>query len=123
MPQNITRETFLDALRTMNAAIEEHQQSLFFHTVLQACESMFEDELMGVAIYRTDPETPYDFYTIRMRNGRFDLVEHGREHDRTDWRVSEDYLRDLANNPNKYIDHPEKLSLNWFAERVVAMTP
>jgi hypothetical protein len=123
MSQALTPQTFQAALDTMNLSIEQHKDALFFQALLQACDSMGEDELMGVAIYRNAPESPHDFHTIRMRDGQFHLVEYVQDTTRADWRVSEDHLRDLANNRSKYIDHPEKLSLNWLAERVVAMTP
>ncbi|MBD3676135.1 MAG: hypothetical protein HUJ26_21710 [Planctomycetaceae bacterium] len=122
MSQAVTVDTFQSALATMNQAIEKNRDSLFFKTLLKSCETVLGDDLLGVAIYKDSPETPHDYYTIRMDEGRFFLVEHGRGDVDSDWKVSEDYLRDLANDPDKYVDHPEKLSLNWLANRVSSAT-
>lgn len=122
MSQTVTVDTFQSALATMNQAIEKNRDSLFFKTLLKSCETVLGDDLLGVAIYKDSPESPHDYYTIRMDEGRFFLVEHGRGDVDSDWIVSEDYLRDLANDPDKYVDHPEKLSLNWLANRVSSAT-
>lgn len=120
MTQSLTLQEFQSALATMNQAIEENREALFFRTLLKACETKYDGEHLGVAIYRDDPQSPHDYYTIRMQDGKLVLVDHGKQQTNSDWSVSEDYIRDLAENPDKFIDHPEKLSLNWLAERVTA---
>lgn len=120
MNRSLDIQDFQSALATMNKSIDENRDAIFFRTLLKACETLYNDEHLGVAVYKDDPQTPHDYYTIRMEDGKFLLVGHGKEQVKSDWKVSEDYIHDLSENPNKYIDHPEKLSLNWLVERVTA---
>ena len=122
MNQTMTIDTFQSALATMNKAIDANRNSLFFKTLLKSCKSVLGHDHLGVAVYKDSPDSPHDYFTVRMDDGRFLLVAHGREEVKTDWKVSEDYLRDLVNHPDKYVKHPEKLSLNWLAERVTSVT-
>ena len=122
MSQTITLDTFQSALSTMNKAIEDNKDALFFKTLLRGCRSALDGQHLGVAIYKDNPEEPHDYYTVKMTDGRFVLVDHGKYSTDSDWKVSEDYIRDLANEPDKYVSHPEKLSLNWLAERLTSVT-
>lgn len=121
MTQPLSRKTFIKALGTMNESIKHNQDALFFQALLQECRSLPEDELLEVALYRDDPRTPSDYYRLKMNDGAFRLVDQGKHQTDSDWTVSETYIRDLAENRKKYVDHPEKLSLNWLVERLVAM--
>lgn len=121
MTQSISQKTFTKAISTMNQAIEHNKQALFFQALLQACKSWSDEDLLGVAIYRDDPQSPNDYYTLCMQDGAFQIVGHGTPQPEPDWEVSETHVRDLARNRKKYINHPEKLSLNWLAQRAIAL--
>jgi len=122
MSQTLTLDTFQSALATMNQSIEHNQDALFFKTLLKGCQSVLHGENLGVAIYKDDPSSPHDYYTVQMKDGRLMLVDHGKQDTDVDWSVSEDYLKDLADHPNKYVNNPEKLSLKWLADRITGAT-
>jgi hypothetical protein len=112
-----TFSRFVQALNITNAALEAHQDSLLFKPMLVACRLMLGDENLGVAIFQHDPDDPHDFFTIRMQDGTFVLVDRGDTEIGIDWLVSEDYLQDVASHPARYIENPELLDFDWLKKR------
>lgn len=114
-----TTGLFTDALTTMNAAIEANEDSMPYKLFFETSKKLDMELTMGVAIYKNDPNTPHDYYTIRYEGNRFELVSHGKD-DGIDicWKVSEDYLRKLAEDPDTYINHPARMDWDWLKSRL-----
>lgn len=115
---NTTYQHFIEALNVMNAAIAAHQDSNFFKVFLTGCENVFGDRNLGVAVYQDDPDTPHDYYTIRLEDRAFVLVSHGKKNPKWTWKVSEEYLQQVADDPNRYIKNPALLDWDWFTDRL-----
>ena len=113
-----TYTTFIQALNVMNASLEANRESLVFKPLLKACETNLRDTNLGIAVYKDDPDTPHDYFTIRMKSGTFVLVSRGKQEPNVAWKVSESYLTDVAHNPRKYVDSPTMLSFDWLKDRV-----
>lgn len=114
-----TTSLFTDALVTMNAAIEANEDKLPYRLFLEASKKLDVELTMGVAIYKEDPDTPHDYYTVNFHENRIELVSHGKEKDiDIAWKVSEDYLRKLQEDPDKYIQNPALLDWDWLKSRL-----
>ena len=114
-----TTGLFTDALATMNAVIDANEDTMPYRLFFDASKKMDMELTMGVAIYKNDPDTLHDYYTIRYEGNRFELIDHGKQ-DGIDicWKVSEDYLQKLAENPETYINNPAKMDWDWLKSRL-----
>ncbi|HKK52902.1 MAG TPA: hypothetical protein VKA74_14990 [Myxococcota bacterium] len=109
---------FTSALNTVNAALDAHSDEMPFKQILSAADRVLEDRQLGVAVYKNDPGSPHDYFTIRFRNNAFEVVSHGKESPEIDGKVSVEYLEQLANDPDRYIESPLKLDLDWLTSRL-----
>lgn len=112
------RATFTSALNTTNAALEKHADRTPFKQILAAADRVLADHKLGIAVYADDPEHPHDYFTVRYSNGSFELVSHGKDDPDVAASVSLDYLEEVAQNPQRYIDNPLKLDLDWLTSRL-----
>lgn len=113
-----TYDLFMESLDVINRVLDANRGEGLFGRVLEAMEDDLQGHRSSVAVYEDDPDHPFDYFTIRFLDGRWELMEQGRgEHD-TEWKVSTDYLRSLAEDPESYIQHPARLDLDWIADRL-----
>lgn len=114
-----TYDLFLQALNVTNASMEANRNSVILKPMLDACRNELAGEDFGVEIYEDDPDAPCDYFTIRLKGDTFVLVSHSKpESTSAQWRVSLDYLRDVATHPRRYIDHPALLAFDWLNRRL-----
>lgn len=113
-----TTTLFVDYLNTCNAAIDAHKTEFPFDKIIQAGEKLLRDKKLGVAIYKDDASTPYDFFTIKLENGALHLVEHGKADPDIVWKTSRPHLEKVVDNKQEFITHPAKLDLDWLKSRV-----
>lgn len=111
-------ELFTQALTVTNRSLKENRGSGVYGALLSAWNKYLDGHRAGVAIYDENPDKPFDYFTIRYMNGRFELQSRGKSEHDTEWKVSRDYLRSLANNPQTYIDHPSRLDIDWLKDRL-----
>lgn len=113
-----TATLFTSALNVINAALAKHGDDAPYEQMLAASEKLLGDRRLGVAVYAEDASAPFDYYTIRFRDRRFELVEHGKQEPEATWKVSRDYLAQVAESPQEYIEHPAKLDWDWLKSRL-----
>ena len=109
---------FTDALDVTNKALEKHRDSGFMKGLVAAWDKFLDGHKAGVAIYDEDPEKPFDYFTIRYLNEKFEILSRGKSEHDTEWKVSRDYLQSIVDNPQEYIEHPSKLDLDWLKDRL-----
>ena len=118
MTDRDTISLFTKALNVMNSALEAHQDEMPYSALLKATEKVMGDRKLGVAVYESDPGNPFDYFTIRFREGSFELDAHGKKDPDLAWKVSREYLEKVAGSPQEYIDNPLKLDWDWLKSRV-----
>lgn len=111
-------ETFTKALDVTNRSIEENRGSGFYGTLISAWDKYLNGHKAGVEIYNEDPDKPFDYFTVRYVNGKFELQSRGKSEHDTEWKVSRKYLESLVDNPQAYIDNPAKLDIDWLKDRL-----
>lgn len=109
---------FTEALNVMNSALAENKNSTPYKQILSAAEKLMDDKKLGIAVYESDPSSPFDYFTVRFRNGSLELVSHGKQDPDIAWKVSQDYLEKVRSNPDEYIQHPAKLDWHWLKDRL-----
>lgn len=118
MTQDDTISLFTQYLNVINAALAEHKDAMPYKAILEASEKVFGGTKVGVAVYADDPDTPFDYFTIRFREGSYELVSHGKQEPDVAGKVSRDYLEKVVENAQDYIDHPIKLDWDWLKSRL-----
>lgn len=106
-------DLFMKALDVTNRSLEENRDSAFYGTLISGMDKYLDGHKAGVAIYDEDPKKPFDYFTLRYANGKFEIQSRGKSEHDTEWRVSREYLASLAENPDTYIKHPAKLDIDW----------
>jgi len=112
-----TYTLFMGALDVVNEALEQNRDSKVFGFAIKTAEKNLSGQRLGVAIYADEPSSPFDYFTLRFTEGRFELYSRGKDEPDIAWKVSQDYLKDLVEHPQKYIDNPVKLDLDWLKDR------
>ena len=113
-----TYDLFMGYLDVVNRTLDEHSDTPVIGQLLSLMEKFSTGKKFGAAIYKSDPESPYDYFTVRLANGKFELDSRGKDNPDIDWRVSQDYLAAVNDQPEKYIDNPAKLDLDWLKTRL-----
>lgn len=116
--QQDTVNQFSKALNVINAALAKHENEIPYKQLTKAADRILRDRKIGVGVYKDKASKPYDYFTVRFRDGSFELVAHGKEQPSLPWRVSRAYLDKVASNPDDYIDHPAKLDWDWLKSLV-----
>lgn len=105
------------ALDTINEAIAINSDEMPYRYILEAGERYADGMQMGIGIYETDPSAPFAFYTVAFKDRRLTLVEHGKGENDLNWRVSTEYLEQLANRKRHYVHNPVEIDLDWLKSR------
>jgi hypothetical protein len=111
-------DIFTKALDVTNQSLEKNRESGVFKPLIAAWDKFLDGHKAGVEIYDKDPKEPFDYFTIRYLNKKFEIVSRGKSEHDTEWKVSRDYLESIVDQPEKYIDNPAKLDLAWLKHRL-----
>ncbi len=111
---------FMGAMETTNRAIDEHRDKPVIKQIFSGAEKVLEGRSLGVAVYKEEPDQPYDYFTMRYANGKFELEERGKGDTDIAWRVSQEYLQDVNEDPDRYVANPLLLDTDWLKSRVAA---
>lgn len=111
-------DLFTDALDVTNRSLKENRDAGFFGKLVSAWDKYMDGHKAGVAIYDKEPKHPFDYFTIRYLNGKFEILSRGKSEHDTEWKVSRKYLQSVTEEPQKYIDNPLKLDLDWLKDRL-----
>jgi hypothetical protein len=109
---------FTQALNVVNGALAKHQNTTPYKQILAASRKALGERRVGVAVYADDPGQPFDFFTVRFREGRLELVDHGKREPELTWKVSRSYLDEITRDPETYVENPAKLDWEWLKSRV-----
>jgi hypothetical protein len=109
---------FMGALDVINASLEHNREGKIFRGLMSLAERSMVGRQIGVAVYRDDPDTPHDYFTVRFHKGRIELLARGKESPDIAWKVSQDYLQDVVENEQDYVENPAKLDLDWLKDRL-----
>lgn len=109
---------FTQYIDVINRVIGENRGSAY-GAAMQVWNKTIKDAPIAVGVYDGDAKNPHHWYTIRMSDGTFDLVDNRKPDDpKLSWKVDEDHLTHVVDNPKTYVEHPMKLDLDWLQTRV-----
>ena len=111
-------DMFMGALDVLNKSMENFRDKPVVKDIFSLIDDQSAGRKFGVAIYADDPEQPFDYFTIRLHNKRFEIVSRGKDAPDIDWKVSTRYLDDINKNSEDYISNPLKFDLDWLKHRL-----
>jgi hypothetical protein len=111
-------DMFMGALDVLNESIENFRDKPVLKEIFSLIDDQAAGRKFGVAIYADDPEKPFDYFTIRLHNKRFEIASRGKDTPDIDWKVSTSYLEDINENAGDYISNPLKFDLDWLKHRL-----
>lgn len=104
---------FMETLDVINEALERHGDQTPWKQMLGGADKVFGGRNIGVGVYADDPSEPFDFFTVRLLDGKFELVARGKDAPQIPWRVSRAYLDKVSSNRDEYVANPLKLDWDW----------
>jgi hypothetical protein len=106
------------ALRAIRAALEAHADEPRCRDILERSRGNRGSETIGVAICEGESGRAREHWEIRICGSVLEVVSSGHVEGPTDWRVSVDELRRIAERGEACLDAPEGLDLRWLETRI-----
>lgn len=104
---------------TVNESIEAHRNEAPWQLFLEASHKLDADLQVQAAIYSSEVDSPHDLFTVGWRNNRLHLDGTGKNEDAdVTWKVPAEHLREVTAHPEKYVDQPMQLDLDWLQRRL-----
>ena len=109
---------FSEALNVVNQSLKKNYEVFPYNVAIEAMQKVASGTKVGVEVYAEDTDSPTDFFTIAYKDHHIELVAHGKENPAFSYKVSRQFLRDIVENPQRYINNPEKLDIDWLRSRI-----
>jgi hypothetical protein len=111
-------DLLLEYLDVCNTALEAHRHSLPYKPLILTYDKIFANRQVAIDCYREDPQDMEVTFTIRLTNGRFELVPPAEAHPSLHLKLKRHYMEDVVAHRDEYIQHPEKLDWDWLKSRM-----
>lgn len=118
MTQLETNALFTQYINVVNRSMGENKDKMPYKLMFDARNKLLEDDRIGVAVYKTDAKTPHDWFTITLKDGTFQVLDHGKKTPDVTWRVKQDHLQNVVEHSDEFVKNPMKLDLDWLKTRL-----
>jgi len=108
----------VEFLNVVNGALERHRDAFPYKQILDLWDRILGEKEIGIAVYESDPSSPFDFHTARVKGGRLEYRKQGKGDPDFTWTVERGYLQKVVDDPEPYLEHPERLDLDWLKSRL-----
>ena len=95
-----------------NAALSTHREKAAFGTVLALISRFTSGATITLQVIDDTP-APAGYYTTRFVDGQFTPVQVGEQRPDSRFTLHRDFLNEVAENAEHYVEHPEKLDWSW----------
>lgn len=112
MSTTIYNDLLVQYLDVCNAALERNRDRFPFKQILGAAQRAERGRLIELQIVEDEQSS----YVMQIEQGRVVAQPHGDCKDCNcvrEWNVSKDYLEDVVQNPQIYINNPAKINWEW----------
>jgi len=120
MPEHSGHTLLTEALAVIRRALEAHREEAPWREIVARTSGRRGPRTFAVALTEGEPARVVDSYVVRVHEGRFEVVEHGRGGPAIDWNVAVGHLRSIIADPDRYIAGPDQLDLGWLVSRLSA---
>lgn len=105
---------FKQYLTICNEAIDKHKDEFPYKEILNLGNTLMGDRSIDLAIY---DDRPKGAFSLKFKNQKLANDNYPSDVEKA-WRVNLSYLKHVVEYPEKYIEHPEKLDLDWLKSRL-----
>jgi len=114
-----TNDLMLSAIDVWNRAIERHAGSFPYKQMIAAFDRLAGERRINAWVYDGEPTNIVGRYVLEYADKRFRLLlEPTEEQPGFVWKLSTDYLRSLEQDPEYYIERPERIDWDWLKSRL-----
>ena len=107
-------DIFKQYLDICNQAIEKHKDEFPYREALGLSKTVLGEKTFDLAIY---DDNPRGTFSLKFKDK--ELIKSGQPaNPKKAWWVNLSYLKNVVENPKKYIEHPEKLDFDWLRSRL-----
>lgn len=107
-------ELFGHYIDVCNRALEAHEDKFPYKELIAAGEKLSGGDI-HLAVYEDVPEA---VYTLQFQDKRLTHRPDITPNMKRAWRVNKSYLRKVVEQPEKYIEQPELLDIDWLKNRL-----
>lgn len=105
-------------VHVVNQAIGRHKDEFPYKQLLDISDTVFGGRDLRMDVYSDDSDKVHDHFMLRFEDGKLDLVDHGKDDAEITWKVARAHVEEVVDAPETYIEHPERLDLDWLRHRV-----
>ena len=110
-------------LDVINETLEQRQDSKVFSAIAPLIDKLVAGQECGVAVYKTYADRPFDYFAVRLEDGKLELARRDEPIRDVAWNVSQDYLQQVCERPKTFIDNPARLDVEFGKNGSEAMRP
>ena len=105
---------FAEYLRVCNEALETNKDCFPYYCVMQEIEDRLKTHVVQVSIYDKDEHHPEALYDLIIKDQCLAVKPpHKKPHVKCPWRITRQFLEEVAANPQTYINNPAQLNWEW----------
>ena len=93
MAQLETNALFTQYLNVVNRSMGANRDKMPYKLMFDASNKLLEGDRIGVAVYKTDAKSPHDWFTVTLKDGTFEILEHGKQTPDVTWLGSRNTYR------------------------------
>lgn len=112
-----TNALFTQYVNVVNKAMGQNRDEFPFSQLMSMGEKILGDKKIGAAVYKDDPDSPHDYFTLTYEDGKL-RATHGKEAPNVEWKLDERHLENVVDDPGTFIENPARLDLDWLKTRM-----
>ncbi|MCA9736514.1 MAG: hypothetical protein KC645_02720 [Gemmatimonadetes bacterium] len=116
MPKLDTRTLLTQAIDVVNRSLSANRDHGLYGLLIRALDDHMEGRTWAVAVYDGTPDQREGKFGVRYEQNRFGVVDQVPDDD--PWNASREYLQNLVDEPETYIEHPARMDLDWLTSRL-----
>lgn len=104
----------------INGALHDNPQQVVEKRVVAVMDKLTDGRDLGVAVFKSNPAQPGDYFTLRFSDHSVRCVAHNDAAPDVTVKVTEAHLRDVCDHPRQYMADPLRLEVVWLKSRAAA---
>ena len=105
---------FQEYLRICNEALEANKDCYPYSCIMQEIEDRLRSHAVQVAIIDKDEKHPEALYDLVILDRLLAVKPpHKKPHAKCPWRITRQFLEEVALHPQAYINNPAQLNWEW----------
>jgi hypothetical protein len=105
-------------VQVCNTVLSANCERIPYKQIISSAEKLFGDRAFSMIVYDGKPDNPVATYRVRFAKGQLHTVGQADESSVFGIKIGKDYMQKVVDNPQEYVDYPEKLDWDWLTNRL-----